>query len=193
MFFGLIRLSVLLPCWSWKRREFDWRRRCTCDWSLDLSKEKKLSQQFHPNILRNFTQLTAGTRKHAPAHTHTHTHTHTMGTFSPHTVSSIFRLSQTHTHTHTHTRVRARTHMCTHIYSYSITPAIRGPGKLAKRNAVCECETKWALVNACQRFVSAPRVCSEASDSVQYFFHFFSFRKYCTTKIITRDLVRFVS
>ena len=34
-----------------------------------------------------------------------------MGTFSPHTVSSIFRLSlHTHTHTHTHTHARARTH-----------------------------------------------------------------------------------
>ena len=41
--------------------------------------------------------------------THTHpppppTHTHTgNGHFSPHAVSSIFRLSLTHTHTHTHT------------------------------------------------------------------------------------------
>ena len=51
---------------------------------------------------------------HAYKHTHTHTHTHTlwaripeiqvrilsraMGTFFPHTVSSIFRLSLTHTH-----------------------------------------------------------------------------------------------
>ena len=32
-----------------------------------------------------------------------------MGTFFPHTVSSIFRLSLTHTHTHTHT-----THTHTH-------------------------------------------------------------------------------
>ena len=32
-----------------------------------------------------------------------------MGTFFPHTVSSIFRLSLTHTHTHTHTH---NTHSC---------------------------------------------------------------------------------
>ena len=37
-----------------------------------------------------------------------------MGTFFPHTVSSIFRLSLTHKHTHTHTR--ARTHARTHTY-----------------------------------------------------------------------------
>ena len=68
------------------------------------------------------------TRTHARTHTHTHTHTHVpavvvqsealwaripeiqvripsraMGTFFPHTVSSIFRLSLTHTHTHIHT------------------------------------------------------------------------------------------
>ena len=33
-----------------------------------------------------------------------------MGTFFPHTVSSIFRLSLTHTHTHAHTNTRTRTH-----------------------------------------------------------------------------------
>ena len=32
-----------------------------------------------------------------------------MGTFFPHTVRSIFRLSLTHTHTHTHARTHART------------------------------------------------------------------------------------
>ena len=31
-----------------------------------------------------------------------------MGTFFPHAVSSIFRLSLTHTHTHTHTHTRYR-------------------------------------------------------------------------------------
>ena len=44
------------------------------------------------------------TRTHAHTHARTHTHTHTasrgMGTFFPHIVSSIFRLSLTHTHTH---------------------------------------------------------------------------------------------
>ena len=34
-----------------------------------------------------------------------------MGTFFPHTVSSLFRLSLTHTHTHTHTHTQ---NACTH-------------------------------------------------------------------------------
>ena len=50
---------------------------------------------------------------HAHTRTHTHAHTHTasrgMGTFFPHIVSSIFRLSLTHTHTHTHTHTRTHT------------------------------------------------------------------------------------
>ena len=40
-----------------------------------------------------------------------------MGTFSPHAISSIFRLSLTHTHTHTHARTHARTHAHTHTHS----------------------------------------------------------------------------
>ena len=36
--------------------------------------------------------------------------------FSPHTVSSIFRLSLTHTHTHTHTHMRGRAIMLVGAY-----------------------------------------------------------------------------
>ena len=66
------------------------------------------------------TQAHTHTRTHTDTHTDTHTHTHThthripsrgMGTFFPHTVSSICRVSPTHTHTHTHT------HQLTHIDS----------------------------------------------------------------------------
>ena len=46
-----------------------------------------------------------------------------MGTFFPHTVSSIFRLSSTHTHTHTHTRARAHTHTHTHRHTRTHTHA----------------------------------------------------------------------
>ena len=35
-----------------------------------------------------------------------------MGTFFPHTVSSVFRLSLTHTHTHTHTRTHTDWRCC---------------------------------------------------------------------------------
>ena len=45
-----------------------------------------------------------------------------MGTFFPHTVSSIFCLSLTHTHTHTHTRAHARTHTHTHTYAKTHQP-----------------------------------------------------------------------
>ena len=50
-----------------------------------------------------------------------------MGTFFPHTVSSIFRLSLTHTHTqhtahaHTHTHAHARTHARTHTHTHACT------------------------------------------------------------------------
>ena len=56
-----------------------------------------------------------------------------MGTFSPHAVSSIFRLSLTHkhagahtrtrtrTHTHTHTRTHARTHTHAHTHTHTHT------------------------------------------------------------------------
>ena len=39
-----------------------------------------------------------------------------MGTFFPHTVSSVFRLSLTHTHTHTHAHVRTAPPPPTHTY-----------------------------------------------------------------------------
>ena len=53
-----------------------------------------------------------------------------MGTFFPHTVSSIFRLSLTLTHTHTHTHLHihtgthtcARTHTHTHAQTHTHTP-----------------------------------------------------------------------
>ena len=81
------------------------------------------------HTVRSIFRFPADTHKHtlslslththarACAHTHTHTHTHThpripsraMGTFFPHTVSSIFRLSLTHT-THAHRHTHARTH-----------------------------------------------------------------------------------
>ena len=57
-----------------------------------------------------------------------------MGTFFPHTVSSIFRLSLTHTHTHTHTHARthARTHTHTHTHTHLIGSTVgaypRGTG-----------------------------------------------------------------
>ena len=43
-----------------------------------------------------------------------------MGTFFPHTVSSIFRLSLTHTHTqtHTHTHTHTQVDACIPVYSF---------------------------------------------------------------------------
>ena len=97
--------------------------------------------------------LSSQTHTHTHTHTHTrtlaHTHTHTlwaripeiqvripsraMGTFFPHTVSSIVRHSLTHTHTHaythtythtgarTHTHARTNTHTHTHTRIYTHT------------------------------------------------------------------------
>ena len=50
-----------------------------------------------------------------------------MGTFFPHTVSSIFRLSLTHTHTHTqhthtHTHTHTRARVLTHKRMHAKTP-----------------------------------------------------------------------
>ena len=44
-----------------------------------------------------------------------------MGTFFPHTVSSIFRLSLTHTHTHTHSHTHSHTHTHTHTHIHTHT------------------------------------------------------------------------
>ena len=73
-----------------------------------------------------------------------------MGTFFPHTVSSIFRLSLTHIHTHTHTQTHTHTH--THFDLGPKTGFCRsgrlllfffsedGSKRLMRRDSCCGCK-----------------------------------------------------
>ena len=74
-----------------------------------------------------------------------------MGTFSPHTVSSIFRLPLTHTHTHTHTHlvewlrpvIFSAARVCCHTVPCHSTMAF-----FSHNTHKCTCMNAYALTHA---------------------------------------------